>query len=318
MLNLTRHFVPSHSAEKLHSIFRSSIAGSKSQKDKRIVPMSYRLIGLGLNTVSRLNSDWAAEQLSRVWFRVFKRKPQAWVQQFWGQADACIEVTLSDKTIPVYTWGKGPLVIFMHGWSGSGTQFRHFIPLLVKAGFQVAIYDAPGHGQNEGNQSHLLEFSDSLVAIQHQIGPVHAVVAHSLGAMAVTLATHRGLNVNQLVLLAPHLDVDEMFQSYSSLLNLNTDLAHRFKRKVGEKMAAILQWDNVWDLLKPEVLISEQQIDGLLIFDEHDEEVPLFHFEHIRSLWKEAITMRTEKLGHVRLLKDRTVIQRVVEYLQAA
>lgn len=319
MFNLNTNFVASGSAEKLHNILPLSIAGEKPQKDKRIVPTGYRLFGLALNAVSKLNSEWAAEQLSRLWFRVFKRKSQAWVQQFWSQADACVEVSLSDKNIPVYLWGnKGPLVVFMHGWSGSGTQFRYFIPLMLQAGFRVAVFDAPGHGQNTGKHSHLLEFCDSLVAIQNQIGPVHCVVAHSLGAMAATLATHRGLHVNQLVLLAPHLDVEEMFQSYSSRLNLRKGLVKRFKRKVGEKMAEILQWDNVWDLLQPEMLIQGQQIDGLLVFDKHDEEVSLNHFEHIQSLWKVAESLRTEELGHVRLLKDTVVIQTVVEYLQAS
>lgn len=316
MNNLARQFCRLFSVD--NNTFVPSSACTGKTKDKRIVPLSYRLIGLGLNAVSRINNDWAAEQLSRVWFRVFKSKIKPRALKFWDSADNCIEVSLQDKSIPVYLWGKGPMVVFMHGWSGSGTQFRHFVPALVASGFQVALFDAPAHGQNVGSQSHLLEFTDSLVAIQDQIGPVHCVVAHSLGAMATTLATHRGLNLNQMVLLAPHLDVNEMFESYSGLLMLNKNLANSFRQKLDDKMSIIMQRDNVWELLQPQILIGDKQLDGLLVYDENDEEVPLDHFEQVQQQWVQAESHRTCKLGHVRLLKDQTVIKRVAEYLQKA
>lgn len=309
------NYIQMYRAEKRRPSLNPGLKGVAQNRDQRIVPISFRLTGIVLNALSRINNDWAAEQLSRVWFRVFKSRPKHWVTRFWSQADNCIEVSLSDKLIPVYCWGKGPLVVFMHGWSGSGTQFRHFIPELVKAGFRVALFDAPGHGQNPGKHSHLLEFSDSLLAIQNQIAPIHAVVAHSLGAMAATLATHRGLSVNQLVLMAPHLDVNEMFDSYSQLLGLNEELRQCFRQRAGNKMDKILCWDP-WSLLLTGILLKHDEIDGLLAFDRHDEEVPSYHFKEIQGLWKQAEIVSTEGLGHVRLLKDQAVIGQVVKYLQ--
>ncbi|MCK4710704.1 MAG: alpha/beta hydrolase, partial [Gammaproteobacteria bacterium] len=152
-------------------------SSTKSNGKKRIVPWKIRLFGLALNLASLFNNEWAAEKLSQILFTVFKSQPKLWVTKFWNQADRRFEIQLSDQSIPVYCWGKGPLVVLMHGWSGSGTQFKHFIPALTQAGYRVAVFDAPVHGTNPGKHSHLLDFSDSLVAIQQQLGPVDTVIA---------------------------------------------------------------------------------------------------------------------------------------------
>ncbi len=289
--------------------------GKTTIRHRRVVPLSFQLAGFGLNLISRLNNEWVAEILSNLWFTVFKKTAKPWVKAFWQQAEQSIEILVGDNKIPVYLWGNGPLVVMMHGWSGSGTQYRKFIPALVEAGYRVAVFDAPAHGSNPGKRSDLVEFSDALKAIQHQIGPVDTVIAHSLGAMAAVLATHRGLFVNRMVLLAPHLDVGRMFESYSSLLNLSETLACRFHQKVGRKMAAIIGGDDPWKLLTADKLLQGGVIPGLLVYDDRDEEIPQQLFEDIRQQWKQGEVLKTSDLGHNRLLKDEKVIRRVVDYL---
>ena len=284
-------------------------------RSNRVVPVSYQLTGFGLNLLSRLNHAWVAEILGNIWFTVFKKTAPPWVLDFWQQADACVEVKTGDHRIPVYLWGKGPLVVMMHGWSGSGTQFRKFISPLVAAGYQVALFDAPAHGSNAGKRSDLVEFSDTLIAIQQRIGPVDTVIAHSLGAMAAVFATQRSLSIQRMILLAPHLDADKIFNSYKSLLNLNEKLARRFHRIVGEKMVEIIGHDNPWELLRPETLLANSPVPGLLIYDLDDEEVPQQLFEEIEQHWTRGRVIKTEGMGHNRLLKDEGIIQQVVDYL---
>ncbi len=291
--------------------FKSSLA----DRGGRVVPLGYQLAGVGLNLISRFNHEWVAEILSDFWFTVFKKTPKPWVEKFWQQAEKRVELEFGDNSIPVYLWGNGPLVVMMHGWSGSGTQYRKFIPALVEAGYQVALFDAPAHGSNPGKRADLVDFCDALIAIQQQIGSLDTVVAHSLGAMAAVYATHRGLHVNRLVLLAPHLDVEKMFDSYRRLLGLNTKLAGRFNSIIGRRMADILGSDDPWGLLTPDALLQDSDIPGLLVYDQADEEIPQQQFENIVRHWKESSVIKTQDLGHSRLLKDAVVIRQVVNYL---
>lgn len=292
---------------------------NSSGRAKRVIPISFQLAGFGLNLLSRVHNEWPARVLSQIWFTVFKSKPKPkkkqWIEEFWQQADEAIILQLGDETHPVYSWGKGPLVILMHGWSGSGTQFRYFIPALVAAGYQVITFDAPAHGQNQGKQAHLLEFTQTLLAIQQQVCEVNTVIAHSLGAMAATVAIQRDLKVQQLVLMAPHLDVQKMFESYSELLNLRPKLAKRFHHLIGQKMYDILDQQDPWTILNPPALLNDKTPTGMLVYDKEDEEVDAALFEEIEMTWKDCTALKTEGLGHNRILKDDAVIRSVLSYL---
>ena len=81
-------------------------------------------------------------------------------------------------------------------------------------------------------------------------------------------------------------------------------------------MATILQWDSPWTVLTAEVLLKDEIFEGMLVYDRIDDEVPSAHFKSVESLWTQAKTLRTEGLGHVRLLKDEKVIEQVVDYLK--
>lgn len=294
---------------------------NSSGQDKRVVPFSYQMLGHGLNFISYIRNEWAASIISDLWFTVFKSKVKPWTIKFWQTADACVEVQLKDKTIPVHLWGEGPLVVMMHGWSGSGSQFRKHIPGLVKAGYQVASFDAPAHGINPGKQSHLLEFSDTLLAIEKQIGKVDTIMAHSFGAMAAVVSMIRGFSPRQMVLIGPHLDAHEMHQTYSDLLNLNPRLTQRFRDKIEQKMTDILNTGllkidkDVWHFLSPASLLSKTDCKGLLIYDLDDEEIPQSQFKEVAKRWQGCETIETRGLGHHRILKDRKVIENVLIFM---
>ncbi|MDH5352940.1 MAG: alpha/beta hydrolase [Gammaproteobacteria bacterium] len=289
---------------------------NSSERRQRVIPFKYQMFGLALNIISRLNNEWAAGILSRLWFTVFKTKQKTWLTEFWQQADSCIDIQLKDKSIPVSLWGQGPLVVMMHGWSGSGAQFRRFIPGLVKAGFQVATFDAPSHGSNPGKQTHLLEFTDSLLAIQQQIGEVHTLMAHSLGGMAAVMATRRGLVVKQVVMFGPHLDVQIMYQSYSDLLNLKPELTGRFREKIGQRMNEILGEHDIWAMLTPARLLAHSDYRGMLIYDLEDEEIPQSQFKAVAQHWTDCLIFETRGLGHNRILKDDSVIGAVLAFMK--
>lgn len=291
---------------------------NSSERRQRVIPFKFQMFGLALNIVSRFNNEWAANVLSSLWFTVFKAKQKPWLTDFWQQAESCIDVLLKDKSIPVSLWGQGPLVVMMHGWSGSGAQFRRFIPGLIAAGFQVATFDAPSHGSNPGKKSHLLEFTDSLLAIQQQIGAVHTLMAHSLGGMAAVMATRRGLSIKQMVLFGPHLDVQMMYQSYSDLLNLNPKLASRFRDKIGQRMTEIIGEDDIWEILTPAKLLEHSEYRGMLIYDLDDEEIPQDQFKAVAQHWADCQTLETQGLGHNRILKDDSVIETVLAFMSSA
>lgn len=278
--------------------------------------MSYQIAGLLLNGLSLIRVDWSAAVLTRLFFTVFKAGSRPWVDEFWQSADERRELTVVDSKIPFYRWGEGPLVVLMHGWSGSGTQFRYFVPPLVAAGFSVVGFDAPGHGGNPGRQSDLLRFSGSLCAVQQGFGPVFCVIAHSFGGMATCYAQRHGLDAARLVLIAPQLDVNGIFETFRELLHMGPKLAERFRERISERMLA-LGVPDPWSEFEPSSLLAIPGLRGMLVYDEDDPEIALSQFERFASLWSGSLLHKTRGLGHNRILRDDGVITAIVDYLKS-
>ena len=74
------------------------------------------------------------------------------------------------------------------------------------------MFEAPGHGESGRGLSSLPEFARALHAVVNLHGPARAVVAHSFGGAAATLAVQGGLVAERFVLLAPAAD-----RSFSSI-----------------------------------------------------------------------------------------------------
>lgn len=271
---------------------------------------------MALNLVSRIHNEWASGVLARFWFTVFKSTPKPWVAEFWRGAHQRIELEVADVTIPVHCWGQGPPVTMMHGWSGTGTQFRYFIEPLVAAGFTAVCFDAPEHGSNPGKRSDMPRFSSTLLEIEKQLGPLHAVIAHSLGAMAAAYAVDKGLSPRRTVLVAPHLEVQKMFETFRDLLNMRPLLARRFHDKIGERMRELMDGADVWTELVPQKLLQHPGMRGLLVYDLEDPEVSEAQFREMADLWPDRETHTTRGLGHNRILKDEAVIKVIVDYLK--
>ena len=290
---------------------------SSAERQQRVIPLSFQLAGVALNVLSLVHNEWAAGVLSRLFFTVFKSEPKPWVAEFWQSADECVEVSVDEVSIPVRLWGQGPLIVLMHGWSGTGTQYQHFIPPLVEAGFRVACFDAPEHGSNPGRKSHMLRFKSSLIAIQNEIGPIDTVIAHSLGGMATTFAVQQGLTPTRVVLIAPHLNVQKIFETYRDLLSMRPRLAQRFRERIGERMAALTDGLDPWEDFIPSRLLDQSQLRGMLVYDSEDPEISAIQFEEMARLWRNSMVHNTRGLGHNRILKDAAVIDTIANYLKS-
>ena len=112
---------------------------NSAERKQRVIPLSFQLAGVALNLVSRIHNEWASSVLANLWFTVFKTKPKPWVAGFWESADEKIDLPVDDVSIPVYLWGQGPLVVLMHGWSGSGTPRARTCIRCAVLGEQILI-----------------------------------------------------------------------------------------------------------------------------------------------------------------------------------
>lgn len=213
--------------------------------------------------------------------------------------------------ITTWTWGRGPAVLLVHGWGGRGGQLAGFVPALVANGYSVIAFDAPGHGQSPARESSLVAFVAAIHAVSRALGPVHAVIAHSIGAAAAACALRDGLRADAAVFLAPPAD-----------LTLHADImleALGFGRRARELMRQRIECrlGVSWSSLDVTGFAGQMRTPLLVVHDRDDAEVPWQEGAAIAQAWPGATLSTTSGLGHRRLMRDRDVIREAVDFVLA-
>ncbi len=104
--------------------------------------------------------------------------------------------------------GSGRPVVLLHGFPDSGRLWRHQVPALAAAGFQVIVPDLRGYGRSgkpEGVEAYnLMTLAGDVIAVLGDVGLERAhVVGHDWGAaLAWGLASLAPANVDHLAVLS--------------------------------------------------------------------------------------------------------------------
>jgi pimeloyl-ACP methyl ester carboxylesterase len=211
-------------------------------------------------------------------------------------------------------WGDGPIVVLLHGWGGRGTQLFAFVEPLVRSGFRVVLFDAPAHGGSSGHTSSLPAFARALAAVVEEIGPIHGVVAHSMGAAACMLAASEGVEVPRAVLIAPPSNAHAFFERFARYLDLPADVERDAEARIERKLRT------PWARLNAEALgrATVREVPLLVFHDAEDREVTLSQGEAIVQSWPNAELVVTSGLGHQRILRDPRVVTETVRFFARA
>lgn len=202
------------------------------------------------------------------------------------------------QKLVVHSWGTGPLVLFQHGWSGSAAQMAPLAEGLASAGYRVAVVDARGHGQSPGLQATLPQMGSDLCAVGHELGEVHALVGHSMGAMICARAMQLGLSCNRVIMVSAPAEIMPYARFFQRVFGLSeatvsgmiSVLHERFELSPADATA--------------DRLAERRNEPMLIIHDREDPDVPLRHPEAWIRAWPGAELTLTEGLGHRRILRD--------------
>ena len=261
------------------------------------------LMAAGMRGLCALSPRLATGLAARLFLRPDRRRARAPAPR--GVQGHRFEVVTPAGAVAAWDFGEGPTVLLAHGWSGSAADLDALIAPLVALGFYVVAWDAPGHGQSPGASSSIPAMGQALLAVGARVGPVHAVIAHSLGAAATTFALSRGLQASRVALLAPAAQLDRFPSSFARALGLagrEREVAAAIERRVGLPMAAI----------EPVALAPAFRAPVLIVHDPSDREVPYSQAEALAAAWPSAALLPAPGLGHLRLLRDAEVVRATV------
>lgn len=225
----------------------------------------------------------------------------------------CEGFEMDGLRVATYAWGDPatqPYVLFAHGWSSHGTRFLPWVARLREAGYAVVAFDQPAHGRSGGVRTTLPDFACTLFAVARRFGPAAAVVGHSLGGAAATIALARGLEADRAVLIAPAADPVDAAYRFADLLRLPARVCRRmmdaFESTVGVSFDELQAHRNAPRITRP----------ALIVHDLEDREVPWAEGERYARYWPDARLLSTQGLGHNRIAGDAGVIDAAMRFLR--
>jgi pimeloyl-ACP methyl ester carboxylesterase len=225
------------------------------------------------------------------------------------QGSERLDLSLDGRAVAIWRWGRGPAVLLVHGWGSRGSRLSSFIAPLIDAGFSVVAFDAPGHGASAGRLSSLPQFIAAIAGVSRAVGGVEAIVAHSMGGAATTLAMARGVAARRVVFLAPAADPAGYSERFAGLIGLTPSVLARMKQNIERRFGQ--RWEE-FDVLAA----ARTMTPPLLVFhDREDRDVPWSDGAAIAAAWPGAELVSTMGLGHRRIVQDPQVVARAVGFL---
>jgi pimeloyl-ACP methyl ester carboxylesterase len=245
----------------------------------------------------------------RLWFHTRRHAGSAAEQSVAGNAE-CLTLSVDGIPVAVYRWGAGPVVVFVHGWSGRATQVAAFVEPLTAAGYCVIAFDAPAHGKTPGRRTNILEFASVLQAITATYGPLHGAIAHSFGGMALAYALHQGMAAGRVVCIGAPARYESLVERFGQMLTLPDPVLSDLRTRLERRFAA-----SVWELMSTDSNARTLTMPALIVHDRDDREVPWRQGKIIADAWPGAQWLATRRLGHRRILRDAATVKAVVDFL---
>jgi len=272
-----------------------------------------KLIGMGLRTLDRVSPRRTDEILSNMFLTPRRiRRPKR--EQEWLATATKHEYVMSEgHRLAAWVWGESVrgTVLLVHGWEGRASQMGAIAVALAEQGYRVVAVDLPAHGESVGTTTNIVECGRVIDDVARRLGPFDAIVAHSFGCAATTAAVARGVRTDRLVFISPANDYIHFGRFFSSMLGLPASTAERIRSTIEKRLGV------TWNELQPDIVAQSTDIPLLVIHDEHDREIPVEQGEKVASVWANGEFTSTRRLGHRRIVRDETVVARIVTYLTA-
>jgi pimeloyl-ACP methyl ester carboxylesterase len=203
-------------------------------------------------------------------------------------------------------------VLIAHGFESSSRTFDGYIAALLKKGYEVIAFDAPGHGRSGGRRILLIDYVKLFRIAGQNYGPFDSFLGHSLGGLALALYLEETLHdvATRLVLIAPAVETDSALEAFAGILHLPAAVC----REIDEYVQEITGHPFAWYSLRR--ALWQIRADILYFQDEEDRITPLKGAQSVQRDGHPNIRfIFTRGLGHRKIYKDPEILDQVVGFL---
>lgn len=226
--------------------------------------------------------------------------------EVWHGGRMLVAYTFGDARPDAETGAPRRRALLLHGWESRAAGWHVLVRALVAQGWHVTAFDAPAHGESAGETTSVVAMGGAVLAVAEWLGPVDAVVAHSLGSPAALYAFAHGLRTGASVHLAgPSSLIRALDRAACAVKVDGAALRARFEALTGLDASD----------MELERLAAGMRHPALLLHDPLDPEVHWSESAALANAWDGAQLEAANGVGHRRIICNSAVVDRVVEFL---
>ena len=227
-----------------------------------------------------------------------------------------IQFQLNHKKVNGYRWNHPQTrkALILHGFGSAAHKFEDYAVLLAAKGYEVLAFDAPAHGDSEGDRTNAIEYCAMIKEVMARYGPVESFLAHSFGGISLSLALEDTMHDahTKVVFIAPATETTSAVDGAFNMLKIkNETVRNEFDKLVFELSGKKTEWFSMRRAM------NNIKASVLWIHDEDDDITP----------WADALKVAednhpnikfvlTKGLGHRKIYHDEIVKKQVIEFLE--
>ncbi len=268
-----------------------------------------------INTIGLVSPHRAAVLAFDLFSNPFKSNAKRIAPAIFHKANP-LSIQLNQFTIHGFQWKSNQpdakKILIVHGFGSYAYKFDNYIVALLKEGFEVLAFDAPGHGSSEGKRINALLYRDMIIEVTNQFGPLYGIIAHSLGGLAASLAMEQiKKNIpDKLVLIAPATETKTAVEHFFGVIKIDGPIKDAFYEIIEALAQQPISYFSVARVVR------NAQFNILWV---HDEEDNICSFEDVKPLLSEQLPklelIITKGLGHNKIYKTSTTKDKIVHFL---
>jgi pimeloyl-ACP methyl ester carboxylesterase len=227
-----------------------------------------------------------------------------------------IHFQLNNKKMNGYRWNhpQPKKALILHGFGSAAHKFEDYALLLIEKGFEVLAFDAPAHGDSEGDTTNAIEYSEMIKEVMERFGPIGTFIAHSFGGISLSLALEQVTHDagTKVVFIAPATETTSAVDGAFKMLKLkNETVRNEFENIIFNLTGKNIAWFSMrraMDNIKASIL---------WVHDEDDDITP----------WADALKVKednhpnikfvlTKGLGHRKIYHDESVKKQVIDFME--
>lgn len=206
-------------------------------------------------------------------------------------------------------------VLLVHGWTSEASFMSAFVEPLRQRGHRVVSFDFPAHGRSSAREASMMDCARAMQSVIRAIGPIDAVVAHSVGSLVSLMVAEghaplpQALPIGRFVLIAPPNQLKRMTDRFADHLGLSPAARRVFEHhleRVGHRSVTSLSSAS---------LLAGLGAPALIVHCRDDAEIPFADAEEIARACPSARLVPVDALGHARVLYAPPVVRMVRDFL---